>query len=111
MNTLKDRQDFITMNKKAARWTSHGLVLQALPNDLDKQRVGFTVTKKTEKSAVKRNRMKRRLREIAREILPEHAPNGYDFVLIGRRLSATRPFDTLKNDLIWCLEKLELKKK
>lgn len=106
LERLKERSDFLKMNKYAQRWVSHGLTIQALPNDLGKIRVGFTVTKRLEPSAVKRNRMKRRLRAIADEILPAHAKDSCDYVLIGRKLTPTRPYETLQNDLKWCLEKM-----
>ena len=47
------------------------------------KRVGFTVTKKIG-GAVVRNRMKRRFRALAREILPSRGLAGADHVLIGR---------------------------
>jgi ribonuclease P protein component len=105
-NTLIKRADFMTLNRKGRKWISHGVVLQALPNDLNIIRVGYTVTKKTELSAVKRNRIKRRLRAAATEIIPANAVGGYDYVLIGRRMSALRPYSALCGDLKWCLEKL-----
>lgn len=110
LTRLTERQDFVTMNKKAQRWVSQSLVIQALPNDLNQTRVGFTVTKKTEPSAVKRNRIKRRLRALAADILPIHAKDSYDYVLIGKQATATRPYETLQKDLKWCLKKMDLRK-
>lgn len=106
IETLTQRADFLTLNTKGRKWVSHGLVLQAMPNTLNHQRVGFTVTKKTEMSAVKRNRIKRRLRAAAADTLAAYALDGYDYVLIGRPQTATRPYNTLCNDIKWCLEKL-----
>ena len=107
LTILKKRSDFVKLNKKGRRWVSHGLVVQVIKNDLDQKRVGYTVTKRTNKSAVHRNRIKRRLRSIAAEILPSHAQNAHDYVLIGRQLTETRPYDQLCKDLKWCLKKLE----
>src|SRR3546814_2258538 len=45
--------------------------------------IGFTVSKKVG-NAVTRNRMKRRLRALARAALPESGIAGADHVLIGR---------------------------
>jgi ribonuclease P protein component len=50
-------------------------------------RVGFTCSKKVG-NAVARNRAKRRLREIARLVLPLEGRPGWDYVLVGGR---TRP--------------------
>ncbi len=110
LETLKNRADFVTLNRKARKWTAPGVVLQAMPNDLGTIRIGYTVTKKTESSAVKRNRIKRRLRAAANAVLPEGAASGHDYVLIGRSMSATRPYESLCKDLRWCLEKLGCRK-
>lgn len=106
LETLKNRADFVTLNRKGRKWTAPGVVLQALPNEQGTIRIGYTVTKKTESSAVKRNRIKRRLRAAASAVLPEVAATGHDYVLIGRPMSATRAYDSLCGDLRWCLEKL-----
>ena len=69
------------------------------------KRVGFTVTKKVG-GAVVRNRMKRRLRALAREILPARGFPGSDHVLIGRTSGIERNFALLREDLARALEKL-----
>ena len=69
-------------------------------------RVGFTCSKKVG-NAVARNRAKRRLREVARALLPEHGKPGWDYVLIGRPdVTATRDFTDLKSDLVNALNKI-----
>ena len=68
------------------------------------KRVGFTVTKKIG-GAVVRNRMKRRFRELARELLPVGGHPGSDHVMIGRSSGIERPFSDLRTDLAKALEK------
>ena len=68
-------------------------------------RVGFTVSKKVGNS-VERNRVKRRLRALASEILPKCAQSGFDLVLIGRRAAINRPYAKLKGDLLKALDKM-----
>ncbi|MGB0719388.1 MAG: ribonuclease P protein component [Bdellovibrionales bacterium] len=109
--TITKRADFLKIQSKGRKWVSHGLVVQTMPNDLGVRRIGFTVTKRTDKSAVKRNRIKRRLRAVAADILPVHAQAGCDYILVGRPQTATRGYDVLCNDLKWCLGKLDLKVK
>ena len=67
-------------------------------------RVGYTVTKKIG-GAVIRNRMKRRLRALAREILPDRGVPGADHVLIGRSGGIERDFDSLRTELHRALDK------
>ena len=67
-------------------------------------RAGFTVTKKIG-NAVVRNRLKRRLRAVARAVLPDRAVPHADHVLIGRTDGLTRDFAVLKADLATALGK------
>lgn len=105
LTRIKNRGDFLKIQSKGQKWVSHGLILQIMPNDLGLTRVGFTVSKKVSNLAVKRNRVKRRLRAVAADILPLHAKPSCDYILVGRALSATRPHETLCDDLKWCLRK------
>ena len=83
-----------------------GVIVQAQSNDLGVCRYGLTVSKKVDKRAVVRNRIRRRLRAAARDTLGQYAAPGTDFVLIGRQVSATRPYADLCRDLKWCIEKM-----
>jgi ribonuclease P protein component len=68
-------------------------------------RVGFTVTKKIG-GAVVRNRMKRRFRELAREIMPGRGVSGCDHVIIGRQRGVERDFGLLRTELEGALDSL-----
>lgn len=67
-------------------------------------RVGFTVSKRLG-NAVRRNRARRRLREMARQILPEHAIAGADHIFIARPLPEERDFEQLLDDARQSLRK------
>ena len=108
LKTFRARAQFLAVQASGRKWTAPGFVLQIRPAEHDYIGLGFTITKRTEKTAVGRNRIKRRLRALAAEILPDHARPGFDYVLIGRSVGATREYDALKADLIWCLKKLEV---
>ena len=56
-------------------------------------------------NAVVRNRMKRRLRALARELLPTHGIAGSDHVLIGRSGGIERDYATLRDELSRALAK------
>ena len=68
-------------------------------------RLGITVTKKIG-GAVVRNRMKRRFRALARELLPSAGFAGSDHILIGREGGIERPFDQLRAELSKALKKI-----
>ena len=68
-------------------------------------RVGFTVTKKIG-GAVVRNRMKRRFRALAREIVPINGFPGSDHVMIGRARGIERDFSLLRSELTDALDGL-----
>ena len=69
------------------------------------KRIGITVTKKIG-NAVVRNRMKRRFRALAREVLPAAGLAGSDHVLIGRAGGIERDFALLRADLLKALGKI-----
>ena len=68
-------------------------------------RVGFTVTRKIG-GAVVRNRMKRRFRALAREIVPAKGFAGADHVMIGRAGGIERDFALLRAELANALDRL-----
>jgi ribonuclease P protein component len=67
-------------------------------------RAGFTVTKKIGNSVI-RNRLKRRLRALVRQVLPDAGVTGADHVLIGRADGLVRDFTALDADLRKALAK------
>ena len=95
------------------KWVAPGLILQIRKRPEDEDiadsgdvvRVGFTVSKKVG-NAVKRNRARRRLRAAAQDVIPSHACKGYDFVVIGRAVTLSRPFSSLIRDFHQALKKL-----
>ena len=105
MERLKRRQDFIAA-AKALYAAMPGMVVQARDRkDKASPRIGFTATKKLG-NAVIRNRIKRRLREIARLNMGPQARAGFDYVLIGRAQTQRRPFAELQKDLNSALKRL-----
>ena len=68
-------------------------------------RVGFTVTKKIG-GAVVRNRMKRRFRALAQEVVPLRGFAGADHVMIGRSTGIERDFGLLRSELERALDGL-----
>jgi len=71
-------------------------------------RVGFTVTRKIG-GAVVRNRMKRRFRALAREVVPAKGFSGSDHVIIGRARGVERDYALLRSELAGALDELRRK--
>ena len=71
----------------------------------DAVRLGFTVTKKVG-NAVVRNRLKRRMRELARAAVPEAGRDGHDYVMIGREAGIDRDFAVMRTELFKALKKV-----
>lgn len=61
-------------------------------------RIGFTASKRIG-GAVERNRAKRRLRELVREVFPQQANKTFDYVLIAKTYSLTRNYEKMRNEL------------
>ena len=106
---LKKRADFLAVAATQQKSVTPGLILQARLREVTGVvRVGFTVTKKVG-NAVVRNRIKRRLRALAVELLPTKGKAGHDYVLIGRRLALHRDYRDLKKDLAFALKRIKTK--
>ncbi|WP_209425598.1 ribonuclease P protein component [Pararhodobacter sp. SW119] len=100
--TLLRRAEFLA-TARARRQPTAGFLLQARRREPDEAgtgiRVGFTASKKTG-NAVTRNRAKRRLRAIARAVLPRLGHPGWDYVLVARPgATVSRDFTALLGDL------------
>ncbi len=108
LQVLTQRADFLRASH-GRRHATPGIHLQArkrAEGDAQGIRVGYTCSKKVG-NAVARNRAKRRLREVARVVLPENGRDGWDYVLVGRKdTTATLPFDALVADLKRALRKV-----
>ncbi|MCA0272262.1 MAG: ribonuclease P protein component [Proteobacteria bacterium] len=108
--TLTRRADFLRA-AQARRQGTTGFLLQARerrPEETDPQavRIGYTCSKKLG-NAVARNRAKRRLRAIARAVLPGHARPGWDYVLVGRPgATATHDFAAMTAELARALDRV-----
>lgn len=89
---LSKTGQFDIVYNEGKTWAGKEIVLKALPNALEASRFGFVVSRRLGKAVV-RNRIKRRLREIAR-----HTPvqPGWDIVFIARVPAAGAEYKSLE---------------
>ncbi|QNN68607.1 ribonuclease P protein component [Sphingomonas lutea] len=103
---MRKRADFLAANGgKRAATPGFVLLIRDRRDSDPSKRVGFTVTKKIG-GAVVRNRMKRRFRALAQEIVPTAGLAGADHVMIGRAGGVERDFALLRAELEVALQKL-----
>jgi ribonuclease P protein component len=102
--TISKRADFLAANGgRRASMPGFILLVRDRQDQDPSMRVGFTVTKKIG-GAVVRNRMKRRFRALAREIMPLKGFAGSDHVMIGRARGIEREFGLLRSELTKALD-------
>ena len=106
MHRLKQRADFLAA-ANGAKVATAAFVLQGRERgDGGPPRVGFTVSRKVG-TAVERNRVRRRLRDIVVRAAADGLRPGCDYVLIGRRSALSRQFDQMSEDFKSALRRLE----
>jgi len=112
LSVLKKRRDFLRIARGRLKWVSKSMIVQIAATPEDERssarhiRVGYTASKKVG-NAVKRNRAKRRLRQVVRDLLPDHGQADHDYVLIARTVRDELPYDHLIRDFRWCLRRLK----
>lgn len=93
-------QDIIEKNKQIV---TKGLVVYFIPNNLNRLRVGISISKKFE-NAVGRNRQRRQTR-AALDLLSNHLSKSYDVVLILRKPFLAMEFEDKVKSLQDALER------
>ncbi|MGB3457342.1 MAG: ribonuclease P protein component [Litorimonas sp.] len=105
LGTLKKRSEFLHV--RDGDYAARGAVVVQVRANPDHQalRFGVTATKRIG-NAVIRNRAKRRLRVVARTLLPELGRPGHDYVFIARDRTPTRDWERLLSDARRALQSL-----
>lgn len=105
---LKKRRDFLRAAKDSSV-VFHNVLLQAAHHLCDEKkqpaRIGFTATKKLGKAHI-RNRTKRRLRAVMRDIYDKYALENIDYVLIGRYDTYCCAYEDLYTDVVRAFTKI-----
>jgi ribonuclease P protein component len=103
---ITKRADFLSANRgKRYATPVFVLLVHGRKDDDPAIRLGITITKKVG-NAVIRNRMRRRFRELMREMLAQKGKGGADHILIGRAGGIEQDFALLRADLQKALGKI-----
>lgn len=100
---VKKSEDFQTIIKKKKSVASRDFVLYYAPNSLGHIRVGVSASKKLGKAVV-RNKVKRQVRNMAREVFDKD--QSFDYLIIVRNHYLYQTFDENKQDLIRLRKKI-----
>lgn len=99
LECLKKRSEFLTVSKTDNKWVTPAFIIQVYERAPDGPfRYGITASRKVG-GAVVRNRAKRRLRVLIKEILPQAAQPGVDYVFIARQGILKRDFSVMGKEL------------
>lgn len=103
---IKKNKDFLKLYKKGKYYVAKYLVLYALNNRSNINRLGITASKKFGGS-VKRNRMRRLIRESYR-YYESQLKEGFDLVFVARSCEELPNFSEVKKEMKYLLKKLEI---
>jgi ribonuclease P protein component len=99
------RAEYDAVYREGRRRSNREFTIFVRPNGLDLSRFGWSI-KKALGTAVRRNRIRRRLREILRLHRQEISP-GWDIVIHPRSSAATADFSALMTDLLKLLPRAQ----
>lgn len=109
MLSLKKRSEFLAVSKTGQKWITPAFIIQVYERAPEGPfRYGITASRKIG-GAVERNRAKRRLRALIREIFPSVAQPGTDYVFIARSEILKRDFAQMGRELEHGMKRLRKK--
>lgn len=105
---LQKRHEFLSVAGTNKKFVTSGFILQCgAPFNEDRHlRIGYTASRRVG-GAVERNKVKRKLREIARLIFADNIDGGRDYVLVGRKAAIKRPLAIMLRDAEKLLIKMQ----
>ena len=104
---LRKSSDFQRVRQQGQSSASRLLILAWAPNATAGVRIGFVISKRISKHAVKRNYIKRLLSEAIRPVLTD-LPQGYDIVFSARGQIVEADLLTLRRDIAMLLRRTRL---
>lgn len=104
--TLKKNYEFARLYKKGKFYAGRYIVIYVLTNNFGINRIGITASKKVGKS-VKRNRLRRLIRENYRKLEP-FIKVGHDIVIVARKTEELPDFHIIGKEMKYLLKKLDV---
>ena len=106
--TLKKNFEFQKVFQKGKWYSGNYLYIYALPNKKEKNSIGIAVSKKFSKSSVKRNRIRRLIKEAYR-LHEEQFRQGYQIVIVWKSdvLQEDFSYGMIEEDLLKCFKKAD----
>ena len=97
IDKITKRSDYLRASK-SKYFRSNSFIIQFY-NRIDdlEPRYGITATKKIG-NAIKRNKAKRRIRNLVKDLLPKYGKNGYDYVFIAKENLINEDWEVLKEE-------------
>ena len=106
---MRKRREFLIVRDQGVKQVTPFFIFQACRTRADgPPHFGITASKKTG-NAVRRNRARRRMRALLREIVLQEAHEGHDYSLVARYDLADAPWEVLCDEMKRALVKLHKK--
>lgn len=106
-NHLRKSGEIEKLFKRGKSFLTQSIAIRFAPNKLPLTRFAVIVGTKVHKKAVKRNLIKRRIRETLRELLPQ-TKKGFDIAVIARGASLGKNLNQVKEEIAWIFKKNNL---
>ena len=97
---LRKRAEYLRIQSKGKKTKSKYFLISVVENNSECSRIGVTITKKIDKRAARRNRLRRRVKEVFRKFNSKFEHNA-DIVVVGLKNSTEVDFTQIKKDLVY----------
>lgn len=102
---IRNSREFKRVYQRGSFFGSDLLSINFLANRLSFSRLGIVINRKIEPKATKRNKIKRRFREVSRKLY-ERLPAGYDVIITIKKPASSAEFSKIEQAVEGVFEKL-----
>jgi ribonuclease P protein component len=106
-NRLKLKNDFQNVFRGGGVWRTSDLIVRVAANKEGGTHFGFIISKKINKKAVVRNRLRRQMAEVVRRRL-KNIRSGFDAVIVAKKEIVDKPFAEIEGSIEAALKKAGL---